>query len=530
MVTWMLAVLVVLLGAAPAFGHFLWIVPESNGRLARVIISETLAVDTRVDIAVVERAALVWRDREGHDVPLTLTPAGRVFTVPVRASRGVLHGHADLGTRPSGERVYRLHYYPKTIVGDPFSPGPLGHWPIEIVPIGEPGAVRLKVLVNGAPAPDVDVNVVLPDGSDDILQTGPDGATGPMPWRGRVGAWARHWEPTAGSFDHQPFDHTRHYTMLVFDTEGASRERRTDRAPSLTRATPLPEGTSSFGAVASHGWLYVYGGHIVRTHQYSTEAVSGRFHRLNLDDLKTWESLPGGPPLQGMNLVAYRGTVYRVGGMQPLNTPGAPEMTVSVADVAKFNPDVGQWDAMPPLPTPRSSHDVVRVGHQLFVIGGWTLRGREKPVWPSTIDVLDLSARTPAWRSLPQPFQRRAFIAAAHDDKVYVLGGFDEHDRVLRDVRVYDVARGTWSQGPDLPGGSKSGFAPAAIVHRGDLYLSIDDGGLYRLERDGRRWQRVATATPRIVHRLASAGDSVLVIGGAFKGANVDLVERIVLR
>ena len=105
------------------------------------------------------------------------------------------------------------------------------------------------------------------------------------------------------------------------------------------------------------GWAYVYGGHIAPTHVYSTAAVSGRFSRLRLADRSTWERLPDGPPLQGMNLAAHRGQIYRVGGMQPHNQPGEPQDVRSVADVARFDPAIGRWDMLPPLPAPPSSTD-----------------------------------------------------------------------------------------------------------------------------------------------------------------------------
>lgn len=54
----------------------------------------------------------------------------------------------------------------------------------------------------------------------------------------------------------------------------------------------LPEATSSFGAVESGGFPYVYGGHVRPTHNYYDEAVSGRFHRLNLAT-GAWQELAG---------------------------------------------------------------------------------------------------------------------------------------------------------------------------------------------------------------------------------------------
>jgi N-acetylneuraminic acid mutarotase len=230
-----------------------------------------------------------------------------------------------------------------------------------------------------------------------------------------------------------------------------------------------------------------------------------------------------------MNLVAHDGKVYRVGGMQPRNKPGESQDIHSVNDVARFDPATGKWEALPPLPVPRSSHDVVVIGNTLIVVGGWTLKGKERTEWPDSIELLDLSASTLTWRRVPQPFKRRALIAAAVGGTVYVLGGFDEKSQVVRGSSIYDVASRTWSSGPDLPGGAMNGFGPAAVVVRDTLYVSVDDGGLYRESGGTPAWIKVGQATPRIVHRLVADGDRVLIVGGAFGGKNSDLVEAVSL-
>jgi hypothetical protein len=85
---------------------------------------------------------------------------------------------------------------------------------------------------------------------------------------------------------------------------------------------PLPQAVSSFGAAVSDGWLYVYGGHCAKTHNYSTEAVLGTFYRVSLSSPGAWQKLPDGPPVQGLALVAHGDKIYRIGGMQPRNKPG----------------------------------------------------------------------------------------------------------------------------------------------------------------------------------------------------------------
>ena len=291
---------------------------------------------------------------------------------------------------------------------------------------------------------------------------------------------------------------------------------------------PLPQPASSFGAVACDGWLYVYGGHTVKTHAYSNQSVSGQFHRLNLSDHKTWEALPGGPSLQGLNLAAWHGKIYRVGGMKPTNKKGQTESLQSVADCACYDPAKRSWSDLPPLPKPRSSHDVVVAGDRLVVVGGWNLSGdSDAAAWMDTTLMLDLSAAKPQWTTVKQPFQRLALIAAVYENMVYVIGGFTGEAEASRDVDIYDPVKDKWSKGPRLPGPEDNGFGPAACVLNDKLYVSVADGSLYRLNADRSGWDKVAATTPRIVHRLVANGSQLLIIGGASGKKQLDLIEAV---
>ncbi len=534
MTRWLLSMVFACAASVTAAAHFVFVVPDAGGVTAQVMLSETLKPDAKVDVSLITGTTLSLRDLTGRDTPLTMTRTPHAFVVRLATgAAGVVHGLADLGVMKSGERSYVLQYYPKTIIGDPFDERTrIGRdAPVEIVPIGSPGALRLRLLVAGVALARAELTVIRPDGSEETVATDAEGLTTAFTMPGRYGAWARHWDTSDGQRQGSAYQQTRRYATLVFDTAGAAPAARGAGQPgerAAVRAATLPEATSSFGAAVSNGWLYVYGGHVVPTHAYSTEAVSGRFSRLRLADGTTWERLPDGPPLQGMNLAAHAGKLYRVGGMQPRNKPGEKQDIRSVADVARFDPASGAWESLPPLPVPRSSHDVVVVGDSLIVLGGWTLRGAEATQWPESMEVMDLAAPTLAWKRVPQPFKRRALVAAAHEGRIYALGGFDEKSQVVHGTTVYDVAQGTWSSGPALPGGAMNGFGPAATVLDGALYVSVNDGGLFRLAA-GDQWVRVARATPRIVHRLVPDGRRVLILGGAAGGRNSDLIEAVAI-
>ena len=497
-----------LTSAALAQAHFVFVVPDAGGGTAKVFISEELKPTGEVDLSIISGAKLRLLDSAGHEVSLPMLKGADAYTVALSGTgTRVIHGVVDLGlTQSRGPKPYLLIYYPKSILGNAFDgkSNLPDQTPVQIVPSGKPGALKLQLLVRGKPQPDSEITVILPDNTQKKLKTDAMGQTDLLTETGRYGAWARSWEQTAGQRDGKKYEEIRHYATLVFDASAAS--AATPGGVAATRFATLPEAASSFGSVASDGWLYVYGGHIAPTHSYSTAAVSGQFHRLRLTGNPQWEQLPGGAPMQGMNLAALDGKIYRIGGMSPRNSPGAPADTYSTADNARFDPATGKWETLPPLPDPRSSHDVVVIGNKIIVTGGWAIRGKRTD-WADTLAILDLSAQNPAWTTAKQPFRRRALMAAALDGKMYVIGGFDEKSEIVRDVSIYDPATNTWSQGPQLPDGPGLSFAPAATVHHGDLYVSLSDGTLYRLNKtsiSGRTPENPPPASPTESHRTAT--------------------------
>ena len=325
---------------------------------------------------------------------------------------------------------------------------------------------------------------------------------------------------------------TRLFAPLFLALSLTAAARSAEPAPvKAAELPPLPAAVSSFGAVATDGYLYVYGGHAGKTHNYDTKSVLGTFHRVKLDGGTKWEELPGGPILQGLNLTAHKGKVYRVGGMQPKNAPGEGSDNHSLTSCARFDPKTGKWEDVAALPAGRSSHDVVTVGDKLVVVGGWQMKGKdEKAAWHDTALVLDLAAAKPEWKSIPQPFKRRALTAAVLGEKVYVLAGLGAEGSDKR-VDVLDVATGKWSEGPAIPGGDRVAFSPAACTANGKLILNTSEGPLYRLNTAGDGWDKVGTAAKsRMVARLVPSGtDRVVLIGGASPGGNVDALEVFTL-
>jgi N-acetylneuraminic acid mutarotase len=291
---------------------------------------------------------------------------------------------------------------------------------------------------------------------------------------------------------------------------------------------PLPRAVSSFGAVVESGYIYVYGGHSGKTHSYSKDTTQGDFHRLNLAEPgKGWESLPASTNVQGLALVSHAGKIIRIGGMQPLNAPGEDAKTSSVAEVKVYDPAKKTWTDLPALPVGRSSHDAVVIGDTLIVVGGWTMKAGEKPTWHTTSLTLNLKDPQSAWKTVEQPFSRRALTVAAYQGKVYAIAGLDSEGEISHDVNIFDPATGKWTTGPKIPGGRMNGFTPAAVVNAGKLYVSPADGKIYELTGD--TWtERATLKASRFVHRVVPHGQAdLLVLGGASRGGNVGDCEIV---
>jgi N-acetylneuraminic acid mutarotase len=537
----MVALVLTGLAVGQAAAHFVFVVPAESRETATVVFSESLEPDADVDDSPLAGLLLEAATDTAPPQPLKVVDTGEVFSVELPEAVRQLRGRLDYGVMSrGGSEPFLLVYHPKAVIGDPFAKAEETHDDgVQLSLVGRPGQARFVLRHDGKPVADAAVRLVLPDGSEEELLTDAEGATPAVAARGQLAAWARHFEATPGEHLGEAYGEIRHYPSLVVDVpaEGEAAAASGEAALTKTRMLPpLPEAASSLAAVACDGWVYVYGGHISPVHTYTTEGVSGRFHRMSLADPTAWEELPSGPGLQGMNVAAHDGRIYRVGGMQPRNLPGEEADNASVTSAACFDPAVGTWQPLPDLPEGRSSHDVAVIGNTLYVVGGWDMQGADGgEVWADTLLALDLSGDSTeagaAWQVLPQPFIRRALIAAVADGKLFVLGGFTDSEEVSQRVDVFDPATGQWSTGPDLPGGGFNGFAPAACTIEGSVFISVADGGIHRLAADGSAWEPVATVSPRIVHRMVPLGnDAVVLLGGAHRRDNLDVVEVVPLR
>lgn len=297
----------------------------------------------------------------------------------------------------------------------------------------------------------------------------------------------------------------------------------------IHRMPTLPEAISSFGACVSGGWLWVYGGHVGRAHAHSQANLRGAFWRLNLADGHAWQVLPGGPPLQGLALVAAPdGTILRIGGMTAHNAADANPELHSVATVARFDPLHGTWTEEAPLPEGRSSHDAAVLGNHVYVAGGWQLHGGEDGTWLRSAYAADLRERPLRWQALPLlDHDRRAAAMTTWQGRIALCGGLGP-DGMRRDGVVFDPAAQQWTPLPELPG-TGFGTALAAIGER--LFATTAEGQLCVRDAVAGPWMAAGQLeVPRIFHRLlAMPGGCLWALGGHGRGGHTRHIERLPL-
>ncbi len=304
---------------------------------------------------------------------------------------------------------------------------------------------------------------------------------------------------------------------------------------SLNKKYPdLPEAVASFGAAIQDDWLYVFGGHIGKTHQHSTANLAQGLYRLNLRDGGKWEHLIPEPLLQAAPLVGHSGQVLRIGGLSALNAPHQEEDLHSSREVARFDVSDRSWDSLTPLPEGRSSHDAVVYRGHLYVVGGWTLAGKgSEGHWLSTAYSADLNSSPLEWVPLAQvPFQRRALALAAARGKLYAAGGIQAEGGTSKRVDVYDIEKRSWSRGPDVPFKERlKGFGSSAFGIGDQVYLSGWDGHVYRLSPDGNSWQDLGRRLEnrRFFHRMISDGERLFLIAGADRESHRADIEVVSL-
>ena len=524
------------------------------------------------------------QDGGAYAADVSADPAGTVYTVAHKY--GVTEGHGAGGP-------YLLEYHAAVMkeaapadAGPEARPAAVNGQLLAVVPAIFEGNPGVRVLAGGVPVPGAEVHrpgmkrePVTTDG-DGFAAFPADSLTGgPLAFRSNVVL------PGAGVHEGKAFPETRRYATAVLTPRDFVKEEdaaATDAGNNgdgagITvaewAAAELPEGVTSLGGAVSGGYLYYYGGHPGTAHKYSTDEQSDKFRRLNLaDPAAGWEDLPGGPKLQGLAMVPHpAGGVVRIGGFTARNTLEEDHDLHSSAAVAHFDPsrgENGEWVELPSLPGGRSSFDAAVLGDTVYVLGGWMMAGEQGEAWHGTGLKADLTPEPGntgtgqfgapvesggegaeddaepkiVWELLPSPPRpRRAVSVAAVPEageagKIYLIGGMLPEGEITDRVDILDVAAGTWTAGPELPGEGMDGFGSSSFGVGDTVYATTLSGRIIRLKDGGEEWEELGDLDrARFFHRLLpdpTAGDDpafLLIGGGSMTDGRFTEVDRVTI-
>ncbi len=86
-----------------ARAHFVFVLPQSGGTSARIVMNEELKPSSEVDIGIIGALKLSVRKGDGSETPLALVKGENFYeaTVPGNGTR-LLHGMVDLGMLQTG--------------------------------------------------------------------------------------------------------------------------------------------------------------------------------------------------------------------------------------------------------------------------------------------------------------------------------------------------------------------------------------------------------------------------------------------
>lgn len=516
-----------LLVPVSAQAHFIWLLTKTAdaGRAIHVYFAEEAAPDDP-DLLDRLKGIQVWQVSAGAD-PKKLDVAKAEDALKGAVGQdgqdSLFIASHDLGVMNRGDVTFHLKYYAKT--------GPLAGSPswtkidtskllkLDVVPVSTDAEFRLKVLLDGKPVQDSEVTGEGPGltGGGEKLMTNAEGIAafkngGPGVYSFR----AKYVDKTAGELDGKKFPETRHYTTVAIEVGGTPQASAKPKVADAKKLPDIPQTVTSLGGAVLNGDLYIYGGNMAGAHSYANGEQGKTLWKLPLKGGE-WTKVIDGPGLQGLALVPHDGKLYRIGGFTAKNEKGADKDLWSQADVAVFDPAKQEWQVFPPLPEPRSSHDAAVLGNTVYVVGGWQLQGQDESAWHHTAWSVDLTSSQPEWKALPNlPTARRALALAAHNGKLYAIGGMLEGGPTTT-VAIYDPKTRQWSDGPSLLGEGMNGFGASAFATGGQLYVSTHHGDLQRLKADGSEWESIAKLpTERFFHRMLPIDeDHLVIVGGA---------------
>ena len=247
----------------------------------------------------------------------------------------------------------------------------------------------------------------------------------------------------------------------MYDPETDTWEQRADM--------PTPRSAVSTSVV--DGKIFVIGGEqLKKIKGYRGWALEGKkLPTVEMYDpvTDTWTQKADMPtPRSYLSTSVMDGKIYAIGGMSSSTEQGRLE-TVEVYDSA-----TDTWAKTESINHARSCAAISVVNGEIYAMGGrgWSGIQSEPDPYLSSVEVFNL--KTNGWQKRTEmPAPKTSHTASVIDGKIYVIGGYVQEDKKLKNlatIESYDPTTDRWTQEPEMLIG-KSGHTTEVID--GKIYI-----------------------------------------------------------
>jgi N-acetylneuraminic acid mutarotase len=287
---------------------------------------------------------------------------------------------------------------------------------------------------------------------------------------------------------------------------------------------PIKNGPRQEGGVAAIGKnIYVVGGmtQTIPRGQQSTVEV------YDIDSNK-WSNAPPMPvAMHHPNVAAANGSLYVLGGLT-----GSNPNRKTLGNVFRFNPAVGRWDELSPMPngTARGASAVAVNGNLIYLAGGLQPQDGDVNYGQRVNDLVSsFDTKSEKWSTLPRLPEKRDHVGGAFiGDTLYVVGGRTGDVFSVKNTLFALKTNATeWKTLANMPTG-RGGMAVAAIGTK--IYTFSGEGNpapgsnqvwpdIESYDTTTNKWQKEsAMKNPRHGTGGVAVGDTIYIPGGGTAG------------
>jgi N-acetylneuraminic acid mutarotase len=259
-----------------------------------------------------------------------------------------------------------------------------------------------------------------------------------------------------------------------------------------------------------------------------------------------WVRLPDFPePKEELLGATAGGKMYVFAGLGPNFTP--------MGFVYEYDPASNQWTKKKPMALPSHHVGITEYHGKIYAFGGFVLPQSGPPAWVPINNSWEYDPEADSWKALaPMPTKRGSPVAAAVNDKIYVIGGIapppgskqegltgGRPQSSVGTVEEYDPATNTWRERSPMP--TPRNHAAVGVVND-KIYViggrvgaafvgpSTNIGTVEEYDPASDQWSapRAKMITPRSAAASAVYDGRIYVAGGEYQDSKLAAAYRAV--